>query len=305
MSGKKVPVILDTDIGSDIDDAVCLAYLLKQPACELVGITTVSGEPQKRAALADAVCRAAGRKNVPIHSGCTTAIHGKVMQPECPQASVLSRFDHRAPEEFKPNTAVEYLREQIRSRPGEITLLAIGPMTNIGLLFAVDPEIPSLLKELVLMCGIFTHRLNGMGPSGREWNALNDPLSTAITYAGKVKKHVSIGLEVTCKCQLPSTDCVEKFKQIGGPLSVVSAATEVWSKHGHKVTFHDPLAATTIFKPEICTWADGKVDVDIKSELVPGMTLFNEKAAEKPHRIAVDVNPEMFFNHYFEVTSGK
>jgi purine nucleosidase len=305
MAGNKVPVILDTDIGSDIDDAVCLAYLLKQKQCDLLGITTVSGEPQKRAALADAVCRAAGRKNVPIHSGCTTAIYGKVMQPECPQASVLSRFEHRAPEEFKPNTAVEFLREQIRSRPGEITLLAIGPMTNIGLLFSVDPEIPSLLKELVLMCGIFTHRLNGMGPSGREWNALNDPLSTAITYRGAVKKHVSIGLEVTCKCTMPSTDCIEKFKQIGGPLSVVSAATEVWSKHGHRVTFHDPLAAAAIFKPDVCEWADGKVDVDVKSELVPGMTLFNDKAAEKPHRIAVDVNPELFFNHYFEVTSGK
>src|SRR5579862_4416202 len=220
-------VLLDTDIGSDIDDAVCLAYLLRQPQCELLGISTVSGEPQQRAALADAVCRAAGRKNVPIHSGCNTAIYGKIMQPECPQAAILPRFDHRAPEEFKPNTAVQFLREMIHSHPNEVTLLAIGPMTNLGLLFSLDPDAAKLLKRLVLMCGIFTHRLNGMGPSNREWNALNDPFSTAITYRAAAPSHISIGLEVTCKCKMPSTECVDRFKKIGGPLSVVSAATEV------------------------------------------------------------------------------
>jgi purine nucleosidase len=295
-------VLLDTDIGSDIDDAVCLAYLLRHPQCELLGITTVTGQPQQRAALADAVCRAAGRKNVPIHSGCDTAILGKVMQPECPQATILPRFEHTPPEEFQPNTAVQFLREIIHSHPHEITLLAIGPMTNLGLLFSLDPDVPKLLKSLVLMCGVFTHRLNGMGPSNREWNALNDPLSTAITYRAAVPSHLSIGLEVTCKCKMVSAECVDRFKQIGGPLGVVSAATEVWSKRGSHVTFHDPLAAAAIFKPEICQYADGRVDVETKSELAPGMTLFSEKSPEKPHRIAVDVNAEMFFEHYFAVT---
>lgn len=58
-------VLLDTDIGTDVDDAVCLAYLLSHPACELLGITTVTGEAQKRASLASVLCEVAGR-NVPI-----------------------------------------------------------------------------------------------------------------------------------------------------------------------------------------------------------------------------------------------
>ena len=61
-------VILDTDIGGDIDDAICLAYLLKEPQCELAGITTVCGEPEKRAAVADAICRVA-EKQIPIVAG--------------------------------------------------------------------------------------------------------------------------------------------------------------------------------------------------------------------------------------------
>ena len=61
-------VLLDTDIGGDIDDAICLAYLLKEPQCELVGITTVCGESEKRAAIADAICRTVG-KQIPIVAG--------------------------------------------------------------------------------------------------------------------------------------------------------------------------------------------------------------------------------------------
>ena len=103
---------------------------------------------------------------------------------------------------------------------------------------------------------------------------------------------------------MPSKTCIEKFKTIGGPLAVVSAATEIFAKHGNTVTFHDPLASAVIFKPEICQYEEGQVSVDTKSDLVPGMTAFNTKAEQKPHRVAVDVNPEMFFEHYFSVTSG-
>ena len=66
-------ILLDTDIGGDIDDAICLAYLLKEPQCALLGITTVCGEPEKRAAVADAICRAAGRQ-VPIVAGVETPL---------------------------------------------------------------------------------------------------------------------------------------------------------------------------------------------------------------------------------------
>ena len=300
MPHDTVPLLLDTDIGSDIDDAVCLAYLLRQPRCELLGVTTVSGKPRERAALADAVCLAAGRKDVPVHAGLDKGILLDVVQPECPQSAVLPKFPHRAPEEFKPYTAVEFLREQIHKRPGEVTLLAIGPLTNLGALFTVDPEIPKLLKRLVLMCGVFTNRLAGVGP--REWNALCDPLAAALTYRAPAPEHTSIGLEVTCKCKLDSGECIRRFKEAGGPLAVVAAMTEVWASHREKVIFHDPLAGAVIFEPGLCQYEDGQVEVELQSEHLKGMTLWNAKADPKPHRIAIDVNPAAFFEHYFGVT---
>jgi len=192
----RIPLILDTDIGSDIDDAVCLSYLLREPRCELLGITTVSGRPKERAALADAVCQAAGRTDIPIHSGIDRAMLGVVVQPECPQSAVLPKWKHRAPETFESYTAVDWLRRTIRQRPGEITLLGIGPMMNIGALFASDPEIPRLLKSLVLMCGCF---LEPRAYSS-EWNAKLDPHATGIVYHADVAEHTSIGLDVTMQC---------------------------------------------------------------------------------------------------------
>src|SRR5512141_3256451 len=96
-------IILDTDIGSDIDDAVCLAYLLAQPQCELLGITTVSGEPEKRAAMASAQCRAAGVQ-IPIYPGAPLTLLNGQRQPECSQAFALDRWPHQA--EFPPGEAV-------------------------------------------------------------------------------------------------------------------------------------------------------------------------------------------------------
>ena len=226
---------------------------------------------------------------------------------DCAQARVLPRFPHRSPEEFAPNTAVEFMRQQINARPGEITLLAVGPMTNLGLLFALDPDIPKKLKRLVLMCGIFFYKQPPLWANHNEFNALCDPHATAIVYRSLVADHLSLGIDVTARCTMPSELCVEKFREIGGSLSVVSAATEIWGDdwgaHGKTVAFHDPLTAAVIFNPSLCQYAEGEVTVELLStnERIRGATLFDADAPNKPHRIAIDVDPERFLAEYFDV----
>ncbi len=297
-AGEPVPVLFDTDIGSDIDDALALAYLLHQPRCQLLGITTVTGEPQRRAQLADAICRAAGRSDVPIFSGAAQPLLVNQRQPHAPQAEILARWPHRS--EFPPNEAVAFLREVIRSRPGEVTLLAVGPLTNVALLFALDPEIPGLLRQLVLMCGVFTNRLAGVGPL--EWNALVDPHATAIVYRAPVARHLSVGLDVTCRCRLPADVCRQRLR--GGALDVVADAAEVWFRGRPEIVFHDPLAAALVFEPDLCRYEDGQVEVELTSPRLQGMTHFDRRGPQRPHRIAVEVEAERFFAHYFAVTGG-
>src|SRR3982751_448710 len=103
-------VLLDTDIGSDIDDAVCLAYLLAQPACELLGVTTVSGESVERAKLASALCKAAG-KSTPIYPGSERPLLSAQRQPRCPQSAALERWPHET--QFPESEAVEFMRRTI------------------------------------------------------------------------------------------------------------------------------------------------------------------------------------------------
>lgn len=284
-------VILDTDIGSDIDDAVCLAYLLAQPDCNLLGITTVTGQPVERACLASAICRVAGR-DIPIYPGVEQPLLIEQRQPQAGQASALGNWPHQT--DFPRGEALTFLRETIRANPGEITLLAIGPMTNVGLLFAMDPELPSLLAELVLMCGVF---LGDPQENRSEWNAKLDPHASAIVYRARAPRHRSIGLDVTMQVTMPADEVRQRFQ--APLLRPVLDFAEVWFQHAERVVFHDPLAAATIFNPAICTFQAGTVTVDITHPERWGVTDWSAGGEAPPHEIAVDVNPQAFFDEYF------
>ncbi|MCE9613786.1 MAG: nucleoside hydrolase [Lentisphaerae bacterium] len=294
MSNDRIKVLFDTDIGSDIDDAVALAYLLSQPRCELLGITTATGQAQLRAQLASAICRHVGRDDIPIHAGCPQAMYVRIRQAEAQQAAALGAWPRRR--DFPPCTAVEFMRQTIRQHPGEITLLAVGPFTNLGVLFALDPEIPSLLKHLVLMSGRFFEQMQG------EWNAKNDPHATAIVYGAgcqsRPPRHTSYGLDVTVRCIMPADDVRARFT--ARVLEPVRDFAEVWFKHAPCLCFHDPLAAAGIFEPELCEYATGLVTVSV-TDPTAGWTVLQPGGAESPHTVAKSVRPDAFFDHFFKI----
>ena len=290
---QKEKVILDTDIGSDIDDSAALAYLLAQEKCELLGVTTVSGEPVRRAQMVSALLRAAGRGDIPVYPGAALPMLTDVKQAYAPQADRLVNWPHDT--DFPMGEYLDFLRSAIRANPHEVTLLAIGPMTNVGLLFAMDLEIPSLLKRLVLMNGSFEHRL---AVGYNEWNSLNDPYATAIVYRGKAPVHRSVGLDVTMQVQMRAEEMRARFTH--PLLKIVEDFSTVWFEHADIMTFHDPLAAVSIFEPEVCGFARGKVEIELISEKLMGVTHF-ARDPQGPHEIADTVSPERFFDRYFGV----
>lgn len=294
MSTEKI--LLDTDIGSDIDDAVCLAYLLAKPECHLLGITTVSGDPVARAKIAGVLCRQAGQ-DIPIYPGTGDPLLVPQKQPEAQQAAALGDWPH--PTDFRVGEAVEFLRTTIRSHPGEITLLTIGPLTNIALLFAADPEIPHLLKRLVLMCGVFTPDLPAR-PRDLEWNALLDPHATAIVYRAQPPVHRSLGLDVTTHVVMPAAEVRQRFAT--GLLRPVLDFAEVWFEKSERITFHDPLAAVSIFDPDVCQFQQGTVAVELENPELRGQTRWTPGSGY--HEMATQVNAARFFDEYFAVTAG-
>jgi inosine-uridine nucleoside N-ribohydrolase len=286
-------VLLDTDIGSDIDDAVALAYLLAQKECDLLGITTVSGDPVGRAKLASAICEVAGQQ-VPIYPGAAQPFLIPQQQPEAPQVAALARWHHQ--EEFLAGEDVDFLRRTIRAHPHEITLLPIGPLTNIGLLFALDPEIPFLLKELVLMCGVFVPARTTRGGT-LEWNAKLDPHATAIVYNAQVDLHRSIGLDVTTHVVMDAPEVRTRFDI--PLLRPVLDFAEVWFNVRDHITFHDPLAAVSLFAPDVMTYERGQVTVETMNADLLGQTRWQPGAG--PHEIGATVDRDEFFDHFFRV----
>jgi inosine-uridine nucleoside N-ribohydrolase len=294
-----IKVLLDTDIDivGDIDDAMCLAYLLAQPACELLGITTVSWETGKRAMVASALCKAAGR-DVPIYPGAATPLlvplpSVESQQPYDVEGAILARWEHN--ELFPRGQAVEFMRQTIRRHPGEVVLLAIGPLTNIALLFATDPEIPQLLKGLVMMAGLFAER--EPGADLREWNARLDPQASAIVYRAPVSSHRSVGLDVTRQVRM---EAAELRRRLGDrPPQPLGEMVEAWLAKAPGVTFHDPLAAATLFDERICRFKRGLVEVELTSERLQGLTYWTPGGTRAPHQVALGVDRERFFEHYF------
>jgi purine nucleosidase len=288
-----IKLLLDTDIGSDIDDAVCLAYLLANPQCELLGITTVSGEPEKRAMLASVLCKIAG-KNIPIFPGAEKPFLVAPQQRRAQQAAALKKWPHET--QFPKGQAVQFLRETIYQHPGEITLLTIGPLTNIALLFTLDPEIPAMLKALVMMCGLFTKRF---ARGDLEWNALLDPHATAIVYQQNTSLHQSLGLDVTTQVTMESAEVRNRFQ--ADLLRPVLDFAEIWFQQTNVITFHDPLAGATIFNDQICQMQRGTVTVELTSERLQGFTYWSPDPLSGRHQIAVSVNQDKFFEEFFSV----
>jgi inosine-uridine nucleoside N-ribohydrolase len=286
-------VLLDTDIGTDVDDAVALAYLLCHPDCELLGITTVTGEAEKRASLASLLCLAAD-KEIPIYPGEDHPIRGEQRQEFAQQAAVLPRWPHRT--SFPKGQAVGFLAETIKSHPHEVTLLTIGPLTNIGMLFSAHPEVAELLAGMVIMGGNFDEA----GPeAGRtEWNVAGDPVASEIVYSTHVRLHRSLGLNVTQKVMMSAEQVRERFT--APLLKPVLDMAEVWFAGFYPfITYHDPLAAATVFEPDLCSYQQGTVKLNETDN--PGKTHWHPGGPGSPHQVAMAVDVDRYFGHFFRV----
>ena len=141
----KEKVIVDMDIGDDIDDAFALALLLKSPEIEVVGITTAWGDTTLRMRLLERFLRETGHSGIPVAPGIATA---------SPQPFTQARYAQRGmlPAQA-PTGAVDFLLQHIAQQPGQITLLALGPLTNVGAAIRRDPATFRQLKQVVMMGG--------------------------------------------------------------------------------------------------------------------------------------------------------
>lgn len=290
-------ILLDTDIGGDIDDALCLAYLLREPACQLLGITTVCGESEMRASVADAICKTLNRQ-VPIAAGLDTTLQPIPLYPTPDGAAALSNWPHQT---FSKSDAPAFLYQLIRAHPHEVTLIGIGNMTNIATLFSRYPDAAALLKGLTVMNGYFGAA--ALAEAWHNWNSWADPLASKIVFSTEVPVHRAIPLDVTAQLSVASTRAAHLFPQKSGLMRAVFDFGNAWLESSHLLTLHDPLAAVSVFHPEICKFQRGFVQVE--TQLLPSMGATSFRADDAgPVEIATSVDAPRFYQIMSDTLCG-
>ncbi len=256
-SGAPEKVIIDTDIGDDIDDAFAIALALKSPELEILGISTTFGDTEARAKIVDRLLGEAGRTDIPVLAGAPTHITNVMNQRRYGEGGHFARPSHPS--------AVDFILEQIRHSPGQITLIAIGPLMNVGALIGKDPATFLKLKRVVMMGGSIECGYGELwlctehGPDA-EWNIINDIPSAQKLFLSGVPLYV-MPLDST-QLKLDETKRAYLFKQ-GTPLT--DALTLLYHEWGQQTpTLFDPVTVAYLVDPKICPVEPMHIRVDDK-----------------------------------------
>jgi purine nucleosidase len=247
-------VIFDTDIGDDIDDAYALGLLLRSPEVQVLGVTTAFEDTHLRARLAARFLSAAGRGDVPVYEGPKTAAATHFTQKTWAEGTTDRSFPD----------AIEFALETIRKNPGQITLVAVAPLTNVGVLIKRDPETFRKLKRVVLMGGSVAMGYGGKKEPEVEWNIFNDVAAAKALFGSGVPLYV-MPLDST-EIALGPERQAQLFTKKTGMTKALEELTAEWSAAGKHTspTLFDPVAVAYAVKPEICPMTPMRIEVDDK-----------------------------------------
>jgi purine nucleosidase len=280
-------VIIDTDIGDDIDDAFAVALALRSPELQILGITTTFGDTENRAKLLDRLLAEAGRPDIPVAAGVPTPPRGTFTQLRYAENNRFAKPSH-------PD-AVALLLDHVRRNPGQITLLAIGPLMNVGAAIDKDPVTFRKLKRIIMMGGSIKRGYGGLGfgpppPPEPEWNILNDIPSAQKLFAAGVPLFV-MPLDAT---QLKLDEVKRAFLFSQGT-ALTDALTLLYHQWGQLTpTLFDPMTIAFLVNPALCPAQPMHIRVDDK-----GFTradLGPPSAPNPPNaQVCLDSNPDAFF----------
>ncbi len=250
--------ILDTDIGDDIDDAFALALVLKSPEIKLLGITTEFGDTELRARLVDRYLAAVGRSDIPVAAGKPTP-HSNVFTQEA--------YAEQEPDRTHAD-GVQFLLDQIGAHPGEVTLIAIGPLVNVGAAIERDPATFRKLKRVVMMGGSIYRGYDADGQTNpkpdAEWNIARDPAGAKALLDSGVPVFM-MPLDST-QIHLEELER-ERIFSYGSPVTdQLTLLYHQWAARNDMrsptPTLYDPVAAAYAVRPELCPAQPLRLEVD-------------------------------------------
>ena len=255
-------IILDTDIGDDIDDAFALALAVTSPELKLMGVTTVHGPVEKRAQIARKLLNEAGAADVPVipgFYGCGSEDH------EPNQARWAAGQGLRPPSQ----AAVDYIVQEVEAAPGEITVVAIGPLSNVARSIEEESSIARKMTELVIMGGSVYRGYGGEPDPVVEYNIGCDPESARKVFESGVKLTV-VPLDATGTLLLPN-EYIRILESSDAALAhAVTQLMLLWrGDTSRQPVLHDPLAVATVFDRSLGRFEPMRLEVTGDGLTVP------------------------------------
>jgi len=287
-------IILDCDPG--IDDALAIAFAVGHPGIELAGITTVAGNVglDKTTANALSVTSFTGAASVPVTAGCAAPLlreargAGHVHGASGLGGAVLPAHGREA----EDGHAIDFIIERIAAAPGEITLVATGPLTNIGLALGREPRLARWVRDFVIMGGSAGR---GNVTPAAEFNIWADPEAAAIVFGAGWTVRM-IGLDVTLRAR--ATAAVQQrlrdFGRLGTELMLPALSLYARS---HEPPVHDVCAVLSVVSPEVFTYTPAAVQVETAGRLTSGMTVTDFSPSIIPNAaVATDIDVDRFWD---------
>jgi len=271
-------IIIDTDPGQD--DAVAILLALASPELEVLGITCVAGNVPLAWTTRNArvICELAKRPDIKVFAGCDRPMQRKLVTAEHVHGKTglegITLPDPTMP--LQDQHAVEFLIETLRAEaPGSVTLVPIGPLTNIATALQAAPDIASRIARIVLMGGAY-FEVGNITPAA-EFNIFVDPEAAEIVFRSGVPL-VVMPLDVTHKA-LTTRPRIEAFRALGPVGEVVASWTDFFErfdmeKYGSEgAPLHDPCTVAWILRPDLFTGRQINVEIETQSPLTLGMTV--------------------------------
>jgi purine nucleosidase len=335
VSADRIPILLDVDTG--IDDSLALLYACASPEAELVAVTCVAGNIDLGNVQRNtrAVLELGGRPDVEVALGADRPLVRPLeVTPETHGPRGLGYADLPEPSRAaSTRPAAELLVEEARRRPQEITLVALGPLTNIAVALERESDLPILLRRLVIMGGAY--RIPGNTAPTTEWNAQWDPEATkAVLDAfgtievqatresmGLPPRPLALGLDVTEKAKLTPDHLATLATACGDDpadphLPIVRYLTdalrfymEFHSRYDgfYGAFIHDPLALAAALDPSLVKAEALTVDVELAGTLTAGETVTDwRRVWRRPPTldVAVEADVKTFLDRFVERVAG-